>query len=1017
MIRRVKKGGRIRRCAKLLRIFVLTAISLLWLGGCMWRQGLLDEALEPKDAIPLGTTAPAPWADRVVELASSQIGRTEGDGPFRGNVWADENWTYCERFVRRVIEVACNRTNLPVFDKAYAAYEAYRPLVRTDTPPPKGAVVFYSYFIDGTNYGHVGIADGNGNVISVVGKRGTPNAGVQRKPLDAFPNYLGWIYPEERTISNPGKRAELLRQLKDLFSDQFIERGAWGAWPSTVASRYANVKGIIVHHTVSSNSISDWTAEVRHIQNQHRAERMGDIGYHFLIDPQGNVYEGRGGLSEGCGLIGSASSLQVVEGAHAKNWNVGTVGIAFLGCFLSEREWNDQSAEHQRKTTPGSPSPAALESAKKLIRWIVEQVGPGSCFIIAHRDVEEGKPHCPGWNVYTRLEEIRKAVGVSQLSITISRTDFPARGDSAALTGVITVTSNHPWQVYRGSDWIEIVGGSKGIYTSRRGNGTVTFQVRPNNTGQPREGEIVVGGVIVRVRQVGTPTPPSQVGSLRVTIEPAGARNAGAQWRLTSGPDISWKNSGATLSNLPVGTYTVTFKDVPGWIKPADVQVVIKANQKTTISRTYIRSRPPTVSRANQYRSDGVTVIPEGRTTPESTVVFKATVSDPDKDRVKLQIELRQITEAFTGTPTWESGLVASGTQVSWTRGELVNASYKWRYRAVDERGLASNWVEFGTPGKTDFVIQVGQGGPIVRAPTVETRAAAEITSTSATIQGVITNDGGASIVERRFVWGTTPSCSDGWTNQVTVSGNTFSFRLTGLKPNTTYYFRASARNVAGWGQGTVLSFRTSSSLTFTDLQPAEIVTSQSTYDAELTATGSNFYNVVEITLRWSGPDSGEVTWKKGTAIWNQKVKVKSDNTMILNPRVLANVTGTTTKTWTWTVILKDNTGASASRQFKVIYQPAAAPTPYISGVSPAQPKAQPTRQWLAILGSGFVAESQVILRFGNSTYVIPRERTKFVSASQINVYVGLTDPGTWTAQVVNPGNKYSNIYQFQVKP
>lgn len=64
-------------------------------------------------------------------------------------------------------------------------------------------------------------------------------------------------------------------------------------------------------------------------------------------------------------------------------------------------------------------------------------------------------------------------------------------------------------------------------------------------------------------------------------------------------------------------------------------------------------NQPPSVPTAvSQYRSDGVTVISEGGTTPESTVVFKATVSDPDGDSVRLEIELRQMGEAFTGEPT-----------------------------------------------------------------------------------------------------------------------------------------------------------------------------------------------------------------------------------------------------------------------------------------------------------------------------------------------------------------------------
>jgi hypothetical protein len=95
--------------------------------------------------------------------------------------------------------------------------------------------------------------------------------------------------------------------------------------------------------------------------------------------------------------------------------------------------------------------------------------------------------------------------------------------------------------------------------------------------------------------------------------------------------------------------------------------------------------------------------------------------------------------------------------------------------------------------------------------PTVETRPATSITATGAILNGRIVNDGGSSILERRFDWGTTPSGA-GWTNwtaNVSVSGNYFSYYLTGLNPGTTYYFRAWAKNSAGWSQGTILSFTT----------------------------------------------------------------------------------------------------------------------------------------------------------------------------------------------------------------
>lgn len=97
-----------------------------------------------------------------------------------------------------------------------------------------------------------------------------------------------------------------------------------------------------------------------------------------------------------------------------------------------------------------------------------------------------------------------------------------------------------------------------------------------------------------------------------------------------------------------------------------------------------------------------------------------------------------------------------------------------------------------------------------VSIPTVETRSATSISQTAAFINGRIISDGGSTIVERRFDWGTTSSCADGWTANVGVSGDYFAFYLTSLNPGTTYYFRAWAKNSAGLGHGSVLSFTTS---------------------------------------------------------------------------------------------------------------------------------------------------------------------------------------------------------------
>jgi parallel beta-helix repeat protein len=144
----------------------------------------------------------------------------------------------------------------------------------------------------------------------------------------------------------------------------------------------------------------------------------------------------------------------------------------------------------------------------------------------------------------------------------------------------------------------------------------------------------------------------------------------------------------------------------------------------------------------------------------------------------------------------WEFGDGASGT------GEVAFHSYSSVGDYIVTLTVTDD--ESATASDTETVI-VGENA----LPTVETGDATDITETAATLNGVITDDGGASIGERRFDWGTTSSCSDGWTNSVTVSGNSFSYRLTGLEQGKTYYFRAWAHNSVGWGKGTVLPFTT----------------------------------------------------------------------------------------------------------------------------------------------------------------------------------------------------------------
>ena len=75
--------------------------------------------------------------------------------------------------------------------------------------------------------------------------------------------------------------------------------------------------------------------------------------------------------------------------------------------------------------------------------------------------------------------------------------------------------------------------------------------------------------------------------SISCSIEPQGARSAGAQWRLTSGADLNWKNSGDHILNLTAGNYTVTFKGITGWESPSDQSVYVPAGGSITSTGVY----------------------------------------------------------------------------------------------------------------------------------------------------------------------------------------------------------------------------------------------------------------------------------------------------------------------------------------------------------------------------------------------------------------------------------------------
>jgi hypothetical protein len=174
-----------------------------------------------------------------------------------------------------------------------------------------------------------------------------------------------------------------------------VSRTAWGCpdgqespeWPP----EYYPVSHVIVHHTVSDTSVLS-------IWYYHAITRgWGDIGYNYLVDRNGVLYEGRAGGDD------------VVAG-HAYPFNVGTLGVSFIGDYRTQ------------------PVPQVMiDNMADLLAWKADQKGippHGWAWLrpqtypadpdrwlprfMGHRDVSQTE--CPGDVLYAQIPLLRDEV-------------------------------------------------------------------------------------------------------------------------------------------------------------------------------------------------------------------------------------------------------------------------------------------------------------------------------------------------------------------------------------------------------------------------------------------------------------------------------------------------------------------------------------------------------------------------------------------------------------------------------
>ncbi len=177
-------------------------------------------------------------------------------------------------------------------------------------------------------------------------------------------------------------------------------RSCWcpaGDCPTDATPVATTPSHIIVHHSASASTSNDFPAVVRSYWDFHvNVNGWDDIGYNWLIDGEGVVYEGRGSGT---------------QGAHFSCMNAETTGICLIGNFETS-----------------TPTPAAIATLEDLIAWeacdkmIIPQdssnhVTSGSLLahISGHRDGNDlpnscTNTVCPGENLYPLLSAIRQNI-------------------------------------------------------------------------------------------------------------------------------------------------------------------------------------------------------------------------------------------------------------------------------------------------------------------------------------------------------------------------------------------------------------------------------------------------------------------------------------------------------------------------------------------------------------------------------------------------------------------------------
>ncbi|MGO1182525.1 MAG: N-acetylmuramoyl-L-alanine amidase [Micrococcaceae bacterium] len=211
--------------------------------------------------------------------------------------------------------------------------------------------------------------------------------------------------------SEPTTAVQTASTASNVLKPAIVTRNQWGAnelW-AVDSAQSPKLDAMYIHHTAGTNNYTAAQAyqQIRAIYSYHaQTLDWGDIGYQFLVDRFGTIYEGR---------RGALTSLPI--GAQAGGFNTNTIGISAMGNF-----------------DVAQPPVVMVEAMQKVLAWqgyrhglkansntqLTSRATPGSSakyssgtkvtvpVILGHRDTNSTA--CPGRYLYPKLSSMRTTV-------------------------------------------------------------------------------------------------------------------------------------------------------------------------------------------------------------------------------------------------------------------------------------------------------------------------------------------------------------------------------------------------------------------------------------------------------------------------------------------------------------------------------------------------------------------------------------------------------------------------------